>query len=303
MSRGGFLNIAKPAGLTSRDVVDRVVRLVRPEKAGHAGTLDPLATGVLVVGVGSAVRLIEYVQQMPKSYTGTFLLGRSSDTEDVEGQVVERIEPPVPTAAAIEEAARTLTGPIMQRPPAYSALKVAGRRAYALARSGQTVELAPRPITIHALTVVAYEYPTVTLEVECSSGTYIRSLGRDLAESLGTGAVMSDLVRTAIGPYTLADAIDPGTLTAANLPSALRSPLEALTELPCVQLDEQQARLIRNGIAIPMPNDSNEIVASPHVAADYAGEYKAIDASGRLVALLARRASRELGPVRNFPTG
>ena len=299
----GILNIHKPSGITSRRAVDVIQRLVRPAKAGHAGTLDPLASGVLVMCVGPATRLIEYVQRMPKSYRGTFMLGQESNTEDVEGEVVALADPPIPTRDDLERAARALTGPIQQRPPAFSALKVAGRRAYDLARAGEQVDLAPRPITIHALTVVAYEYPTVTLEVECSSGTYIRSLGRDLAESLGTGAVMSDLVRTAIGPYTLADAIDPGTLTAANLPSALRSPLEALTELPCVQLDEQQARLIRNGIAIPMPNDSNEIVASPHVAADYAGEYKAIDASGRLVALLARRASRELGPVRNFPTG
>ena len=159
------------------------------------------------------------------------------------------------------------------------------------------MELAPRPITIHALAVVAYEYPAVTLEVACSSGTYIRSLGRDLAQSLGTGAVMSRLVRSAIGPFTLAEAIDPSSLTAANLPCALRSPLEALADLPCVQLDEQQARLIANGIAIRPPTDL------PGLPAGYAGEYKAVNSSVKLVALLAKRPNGELGPVRNFPPG
>ena len=290
MSRGGFLNIAKPAGLTSRDVVDRVVRLVRPEKAGHAGTLDPLATGVLVVGVGSAVRLIEYVQQMPKSYTGTFLLGRSSDTEDVEGQVVERIEPPVPTAAAIEEAARTLTGPIMQRPPAYSALKVAGRRAYALARSGQTVELAPRPITIHALRVVRYAYPELVLDIECGSGTYVRSLGRDLAESLGTAAVMSALVRTAIGSFRLPEAIALEELTAETIDERML-PLElAMHRVDRIELSSEEARRVGHGLTIRRE------------AANPGEEFAAFDDAGRLVSILERRADGSLGPRRNFPT-
>jgi len=232
---------------------------------------------------------------MPKSYRGTFLLGQESNTEDVEGEVVSLLDPPVPTRDDLERAARALTGTIQQRPPAFSALKVAGRRAYDLARAGEQVDLAPRPITIYALAVVAYEYPAVTLEVACSSGTYIRSLGRDLARSLGTGAVMSSLVRSAIGPFTLAEAIDPSTLTATNLPSALRSPLEALADLPCVQLDAQQVRLIANGIAILRPTDL------PGLPAGYAGETKAVDSSGKLVAILAQRPSGELGPVRNFP--
>src|SRR5262245_52183681 len=143
----GLLNLQKPPGVTSRRVVDQVDRLVRPAKAGHAGTLDPLASGVLVVGVGQGTKLIEYIQRLPKCYTGTFLLGRTSDTEDIDGQVRELDNPPQPTLEEIMGAAATLTGETLQRPPAFSALKVQGRRAYKLARAGEEVQLEPRPIT------------------------------------------------------------------------------------------------------------------------------------------------------------
>src|SRR3569623_809810 len=142
----GVINLNKPSGITSRQAVDVVKRLVRPAKTGHAGTLDPLASGVLIVCVGAATRLIEYVQRMPKRYTGTFLLGRSSPTEDIEGEVSELAGAPQPSLGEIIAAAGRLTGEIMQRPPAYSALKVAGRRAYDLARAGHEVDLQPRPI-------------------------------------------------------------------------------------------------------------------------------------------------------------
>src|SRR5206468_2581373 len=145
--------------LTSRDVVNRVQRLVRPHKVGHAGTLDPQATGVLVLALGPATRLVEYVQQMPKTYQATFLLGRTSDTEDIAGTVVELPAPVVPTRAEIETAIPRFLGTIEQRPPAYSALKVAGRRAYELARRGDAVELAPRSIEVHSLEIVRYDYP------------------------------------------------------------------------------------------------------------------------------------------------
>ena len=189
----GLLNLNKPAGMTSRDVVNIVQRLSRPAKAGHAGTLDPLADGVLVVCVGSATRLIEYVQRMPKRYVGTFLLGRQSPTEDIEGEVTELPDAPVPTREQIEAAARRFVGRIEQRPPAFSALKIRGRPAYKLARQGKPVELAPRPVEIYRIEVKKYRYPELVLEIDCGGGTYVRSLGRDLAESLGTAAVMSAL--------------------------------------------------------------------------------------------------------------
>ena len=147
----GLLNVDKPAGMTSRDAVDLVQRLARPAKVGHAGTLDPLATGVLVICVGAATRLIEYVQRMPKRYVGTFLLGRSSTTEDIEGQVTLLSDPPIPAAAQIEAATEKFVGSLLQRPPAFSALKVAGKRAYDLARRGEAVELKPRPVEVYAL--------------------------------------------------------------------------------------------------------------------------------------------------------
>ena len=285
----GLLTLDKPAAITSRDAVDLVQRLVRPAKVGHAGTLDPLATGVLVVCVGSATRLIEYVQRQPKSYTGTFLLGRRSPTEDVEGEVVELDDPPVPTREQLDQAAQGLVGRIEQRPPAFSALKVAGRRAYDLARQGQEVELKPRPITIYALEVVRYDYPELVLRIECGGGTYVRSLGRDLAERLGTAAVMSALVRTAIGPFRLEEAIDPRELTPENLPEHLLPMALAVESLPRVVLSEEEIVRIRTGLTI----------ARESPLAD-AAEIAALDAAGRLIGILRPRGPGLLGPWRNL---
>src|SRR5436190_8799230 len=197
----GLLNVDKPSGLTSRDVVNRVQRLVKPHKVGHAGTLDPLASGVLVVCVGPATRLIEYVQRMPKRYLATFLLGRRSETEDIEGAVTELTDTPVPTVEQAHGALPNFVGRIQQLPPAFSALKVDGQRAYALARKGETPDLQPRPIEVYSVELVEYSYPQLVLDIRCGSGTYVRSLGRDIARALGTEAVMSALVRTEIGPF------------------------------------------------------------------------------------------------------
>lgn len=284
----GILSLHKPPGVTSRGVVDIVQRLVKPAKAGHAGTLDPLASGVLVVCVGTATRLIEYVQQMPKSYSGTFLLGRTSPTEDVEGEVTLLADPPQPTLAEIEAATQRFLGPIDQRPPAFSALKVGGRRSYDLARAGQAVELAPRTIHIHALSVTHYAYPELQLDIECSSGTYVRSLGRDLARSLSSDAVMSALVRTAIGRFRLAESIDPQRLTRGNLPQFLLPPLCAVADLPRVVVSADENRRLANGQPIERPGT------------EAAAEIAAVDHAGHLVALLVPRGGGRLGPSRNI---
>ncbi len=286
----GILNLEKPTGLTSRDAVNRVQRLVRPLKAGHAGTLDPLASGVLVVCVGAATRLIEYVQRMPKQYVGTFLLGRTSPTEDVEGEVAELPDPPVPARDEIAEAARALTGTIMQRPPAFSALKVQGQRAYELARRGRKVELEPRPVTIHELTVESYQYPTLVLRITCSSGTYVRSLGRDLAEAAGTGAVMSALVRTAVGGFRLEGAIAPDALTSENWAAHLAPPAAAVEGLARLVLDAEEVRRVRQGQSIRRKSPDGN-----------AAEIAATDAFGHLVALLVPRGPGQLGPSRTMP--
>ena len=206
----GIFNINKPAGWTSRDVVNRVQRLVRPAKAGHAGTLDPLATGVLVVCVGPATKLISYVQQQLKEYEATFILGQSSPSDDVETEICELEQPPIPTREAIEAKLPDFVGTIQQRPPLYSAIKVEGQRAYKLARGGSDMELPARPVEIYELSVTAYEYPELCLKIRCGSGTYVRSIGRDLADSLGTAAVMSALTRTAIGKFQVQEGLDDG---------------------------------------------------------------------------------------------
>ena len=285
----GLLNIHKPSGMTSRDVVNRVQRLVRGVKAGHAGTLDPLATGVLVVALGPATRLVEYVQRMPKRYVGTFLLGRTSDTEDVTGNVVELAGPPRPTRSEVEAALPAFLGTIQQLPPTFSALKVQGRRAYDLARRGEQVALQPRPIEILSLAVVRYEYPELELDVCCGSGTYIRSLGRDLAQSLGTGAVMSALQRMAVGDFRLAEAIAFEQLTPEAIADGLLSPRRAVALLPVAALTEDEIRRVAQGMTIGNRWDAD------------ADELAAVDEQDRLVAILAPRGREALGPVRNFP--
>lgn len=286
----GLLNVNKPGGMTSRDVVNRVQRLERRLKAGHAGTLDPLASGVLIVCVGAATRLIEYVQRMPKRYRGTFLLGRESPTEDVDGPVTERENAPVPTLDQLHAAALALTGEIRQKPPAFSALKIAGRRAYDLARAGEPVDLQPRPVTVYRLDVVAYRYPELRLEVECGSGTYVRSLGRDLAVSLGTAAVMSQLTRTAIGDFTIEEAVSLDALAPDHWTNRLLPPLRAVERLPCVTLGDVEVARIRFGQPIAVP---------PPVGGD--AEIAAVDHAGRLVAILVPRGPGLWGPTCNLP--
>lgn len=286
----GILNVAKPPGMSSRQAVDLVKRLVRPAKLGHAGTLDPLATGVLVVCIGKATRLIEFVQQMAKRYRATFLLGRTSPTEDIEGEVTELSDPPVVSRDEIERACRRFVGTIEQRPPAFSALKIAGQRAYALARAGKAVELASRPVTIYGLTVVAYEYPQLILDVQCGAGTYVRSLGRDLAESLGTGAVMSELARTEIGPFHLDSAVDPRRLSELELSNSLQPLQAAVVGLPQIVLDEGEIERVAHGRCLKCTR--------PPAAAD--SLLVALNQNNDMVAVLKRYDDEAFWPYINF---
>lgn len=288
MTRSGLLNLNKPPGMTSRRAVDLAGRASGCRRVGHTGTLDPLASGVLVVCVGQATRLTDHIHQLPKQYAATFLLGRQSPTEDVEGDVTLLTNPPIPSALEITRAASHLTGEILQRPPAFSALKVAGRRAYDLARRGDRVELEPRRIVVHRLEVAAYEYPELRLDIQCSSGTYVRSLGRDLAEFLGTAAVMSALVRTAVGDFCLSDAIAPDRLSSDNWIDYLLPPGRAVQHLPQIVLSDEQVGRIRAGQFIP----TGPIPPGMEMAA--------FDTAGRLVALLEPRGPDRLKPVRVF---
>jgi tRNA pseudouridine55 synthase len=285
MSLHGLLNIHKLSGVTSRDVVNDVQRMVRPAKAGHAGTLDPLASGVLVVGVGAATRLLEYVQQMRKRYEVTFRLGCRSDTDDVEGTVVEN---PATVRPAADELAATLShlvGEIRQRPPVYSAIKVGGQRAYALARRGTPAELAPRTVTVYGMKVLSYEYPLVRLAIECGTGTYIRAIGRDWGEQLGTGAVMTELCRTAVGGFCLESAVSVASLTREALPDHLLPPLRALDGYPRTSLTSDEAQRAANGQFVARENHGfREAVAG-------------LNEAGELLAVLRPHSADQLRPV------
>ena len=246
----GVLNVNKPTGVTSRAVVDRVARPLRPVKVGHAGTLDPLASGVLILCVGAATRLIEYVQRMPKTYRTVVRLGARSDTHDADGMVVAAAGVEAPGIEAVRTAVLAQVGTILQKPPEYSALKVEGRRAYDLARAGRVVDLAPRPVTIHRIDLLSYLWPRLELEVECEGGTYIRSIARDVGETLGCGGLVELLVRTRIGPFTLGDALDAETLTAESLPALIRPAIEAVAALPALRLTLEQVADVALGRSV-----------------------------------------------------
>jgi tRNA pseudouridine55 synthase len=253
----GILNINKPAGWTSRDAVNRVQKLVRPAKVGHAGTLDPLATGVLVVCIGKATRLIEYVQQQPKEYQATFLLGRTSSSDDTETEVTELADCQIPTLSEIQAVLPKFMGRIKQVPPAFSAVKIQGQRAYALARKGMEVEIKSRPVEIYELTILSYEYPKLELAIRCGSGTYVRSLGRDLAISLGTGAVMSALLRTRIGQFKVGEGISPIDLTLEQLNDHVQLPALAVSHLPKRELSDVEVAELRYGRPIDITIESD----------------------------------------------
>jgi tRNA pseudouridine55 synthase len=243
----GFLVIDKPGGMTSRDAVNRAQEwFPRKTKIGHTGTLDPLATGVLVVCVGQATRLADYVQAMGKSYASRFRLGATSTTDDADGEVAETPGAKAPTRAEIEAALAKFVGVVEQIPPAVSALKVSGQRAHDLVRKGEDVKLAARPVRIDAIRVIGYAWPHLDVEVDCGKGTYIRSIARDLGAALGCGGLVQTLRRTRVGPFLAGDGIDleatPDEALAALLPMNA-----AVPELERVVVDERDAALLRMG--------------------------------------------------------
>jgi tRNA pseudouridine55 synthase len=277
---GYFLNIDKPAGMTSRDVVNRVVKFTQTRRVGHAGTLDPLATGVLVVAVEKATRLVEYVQQQPKTYEAEFLLGQSSDTDDIEGRIDHRPVTVPPTRAEIEEVLSRFQGEIVQLPPKYSALKIGGRAAYDLARKGMEVELKPRPVRIDSIELTGFDYPRVELTVSCGSGTYIRSIARDLGEALGVGGLMSRLRRTAVGVFQVADAVG-----LERLAEGVHRPLaDAVGHLPSVRVDaEGEGRFHQGKVFCPIdgPPKGSFVVDS----AGFTEEFAVFDSGGRFLGI------------------
>ena len=202
----GVLIIDKPAGWTSHDVVARVRRLTRERRVGHAGTLDPAATGVLPVLVGDATRVVEFLADAAKGYLAEITLGVETDTYDGDGTVTAVHAGDLPDLTTIDRALDQFRGPVLQRPPMHSAIRVGGQRLYEAARRGEVVDRVLRPVTILELRVVGWQAPVLTVEVDCSKGTYIRSIAHDLGEVLGTGAYLSNLVRTWTGPFGIAEA-------------------------------------------------------------------------------------------------
>lgn len=251
----GFLNIDKPAGLTSHDVVARVRRAARQKRVGHAGTLDPAATGVLVVALGAATRLIEYVQDATsKRYMATVRLGATTATDDGEGEVIATAPVPELRAADLERALDGFRGDILQVPPMYAALHHQGRRLHELAREGIVVERAARPVTIERLDLIGWSPPDLLLDVMCSKGTYIRALARDLGEAIGCGAFLQALRRTAVGPFAVEDAtrLDLIEQQPEIIMSILHPPEQAVADWPAVTLSEDEARRARNGQALAL---------------------------------------------------
>ena len=258
----GFLVIDKPGGMTSRDAVNRVQRwLPRKTKIGHTGTLDPLATGVLVICIGAATRLANYVQAMKKSYVSRFRLGAVSTTDDADGDISDKPVARPPPRELIETALESLVGVVQQLPPAFSALKVHGQRAHHLARKGNDVPLVARSVSIDAIRLVEYQWPFLEAEVDCGKGTYIRSIARDLGERLGCGGLVQTLRRTRIGVFT----IDQG-IGVEMVPRDLKLlPMTtAIADLPRMLIDPNTERRFRSGQSITPVisprNDGEEIV-------------------------------------------
>lgn len=219
----GYLLINKPTGPTSHDVVDQVRLIAKIREVGHAGTLDPLAEGLLIVLMGDFTKKSQEFTKMPKEYRANLRLGLESNSNDVEGEITSKKEIVVPPREDVENTLEKFRGKIKQVPPQFSAVKKGGRKAYQEAREGRALELEAREVEILKLETVWYKFPLLTLDLACSSGTYIRSLARDIGDSLGTGAIVIGLTRISIGPYHIKDSVELSKLTSKNFTEFLKS--------------------------------------------------------------------------------
>jgi len=256
----GWFAIDKPIGMTSTQVVSRVRRLTSSFKAGHGGTLDPLASGILPIALGEATKTVSFVVDSRKHYRFTIRWGQRRDTDDAEGRVVERRDLR-PSADDINRALPKFIGRIMQKPPNYSAVKVGGKRAYDLARQAKPLDLKPRPILIERLRLIeVLDADHASFELECGKGGYVRALARDLAVELGTAGYVSALRRTKVGPFTMDKAISLAELEALNDSASFSGRLlpliEGLAGVPNLVIDAEQAGRLRNGQGVPLANRS-----------------------------------------------
>jgi tRNA pseudouridine55 synthase len=253
----GVLPVDKPVGPTSHDAVSAVRRALRIKQVGHTGTLDPFASGLLLVCVGPSTRLAEYFAPLPKTYVATLRLGEATNTDDHTGDVVSASDAwRAVTREQLEAALGEQVGEIQQVPPAFSAKKVDGQRMYDVARRGGDVDLPPVAVTIHSISVVSMDLPDVVFEVECGSGTYIRAIARDVGAALGAGGHLRELRRTRIGPHDVERAVTFDQLgDAARVAAAMIAPADALAHLPRVVADARGEADIRHGRTLPAPAD------------------------------------------------
>lgn len=272
----GLLLVDKPIGPTSHKVVSIVRNGTQIRKVGHAGTLDPRASGLLVLCLGPATRLSEFLSVSDKQYQAQIRFGEATETYDAEGEFTIQ-SGSVPSREGIEQALSGFRGEIEQVPPPYSAIKVQGRKAYEIAREGGEVELDPRQVTIHQFEVLDYSPPELTVVVECSAGTYIRSLANDLGLALNTGAHLTGLRRLRAGPFKISEAVPLGMLESAmadgSWRSYMRPALDALPELEIVELNDEQLQRVQNGMRIERGSQQGELA-------------RAVDSEGELIAVL-----------------
>ncbi|MCA9139452.1 MAG: tRNA pseudouridine(55) synthase TruB [Planctomycetales bacterium] len=293
----GFINCNKPVGYTSRDVVNIVQGRLRKRKVkvGHCGTLDPLADGVLVIGVGAAAKLVPFVHESSKTYDGTFRLAAESPTGDLEFQPTLYPDHPKPTLGDLQSACMDLTGYITQIPPAYSAIRVGGQRAYDMARNGQVVDMPSRLVRIESIEIESYDYPELRIRVTCGTGTYLRTLGMDLAKAVGTVAVMTSLTRTHVGEFSISDAVSVDQIREQDIDSLLQPPALGVTHLPRWVIDADEGVRLGNGLCLA-DRTPDAIGRDPgdnrHIAA--------VTRDGHLKAILVQKEGRWC-PKRVFP--
>jgi tRNA pseudouridine55 synthase len=291
---GGLIIVDKPAGMTSHDVVSKVRRITHTRRVGHAGTLDPMATGVLVLGVERATKLLNHLVLTDKSYSATIRLGAATSTDDAEGEIISALDATAVTVEQLGAAIQPLTGNIMQRPSSVSAIKVDGRRAYDRVRAGEDVELVARPVTVSRFDMLGPirlegDCLDVDVAVDCSSGTYIRALARDLGDALGVGGHLTALRRTRVGPFGIEQAVTLESLATLEDPVMLPLPAAIAAAMPTRNVTPDEARELSFGRTIS--------------AAEIAGTYGAISETGQAVALLSESGGRAR-PVLGFtPAG
>jgi tRNA pseudouridine55 synthase len=245
----GWVVLDKPVGITSTHAVARLKRIFNAKKAGHAGTLDPLASGILPVAFGEATKTVPFVQDGEKVYRFTIAWGAETDCDDADGTIIARSDRR-PEIGEIRAALAQFTGRILQRPPIYSAIKIGGERAYDLARDGETPDLAPRPVVIHALALTAANRDAATFEARCGKGCYVRALARDLGQALGCHGHVSALRRTRVGPFVEEDGVPLADLFDEAVANALLRVEAGLSEMPHVVVDRESAARLRRGQSI-----------------------------------------------------